>query len=584
MSFLEEIKLGLDLKSDALCRRLFEQHQSGSFCDVSLCIGKEKWIFMVHKAVMVANSPYFEAMFSSSFVEKTQEIVQIDPKSEIINTKESVESVLEFVYTSSISNPTVELLMEVCKVAQLWILDNLKKLAEYFLAANLSFDTCDILLEFSKNNDCKILYNSSLRFILANLDEIAISYEGKFNTDSSLFRELKALEILPYCDNEFEKMKKPCKESKTFVVFRKSKLDQYIFSGNLAKLTFPLESPDFQPVGLVYKISDTGIEISQFSIRLPNLIDLKLFGSKHCQEIVKSKVVSYAAIENDVYFGISNNNRFSGLLKYSIDFQTWDILPFIPGIIEARMTKTRTEYVTFFVKNTKEGMKLKVMNIQKSQFAFHETLLIIRSFEDGALVVEHEIPKINIPSGSLFYTSSPNVVQVCDELFFVFKYEILVLDAEGLFHCVTPRDVQIFDPSREDHRFYCVAVEEFEELLVVVHVKYNTEESVDMCYWQSENCKYRLNVFKYHMRKGYITIPQPFAADYNFKTLQTFYHEDTVYVCGTLNNDECFVQSYNVMLNCWKVEKKVSIEKTSEEYCYTNSFVVNSFKDNLFFK
>lgn len=522
-------------------------------------------------------------MFSSSFVEKNQATITIDPESEVINTQESVKSALEFIYTNNISNPSIELMLDVCKVAELWILENLKKLCEYFLASSLSFDTCETLLEFSKKNDCRILYNSSLRFILANLDEIAISNEGVFDPESSLFKELKSLAIILPTDGESETVKKSPKEAKTVVVFRKSKLDQYIFSGNLAKLTFPLENK-LHPVGLVYKISDLGVQISEFSIRLPNLIDLKMFGSRHCQEIVRSKIVSYAAIESDIYFGISNNNKFCGMLKYNIQFQSWDILPFIPGIIEARMTKTRTEYVTFFVKNTKEGLKLKVLNIQKNQFAFHENLLIVRSFEDGALVVENEIPKVNIPNGSLFYTSSPNVVQVGEELFFVFKYEILVLDAEGLFHCITPRDPDVFNASREDHRFHCIAVEEFDELLILVHVKYSPEESVDMCYWQSDNCRYRVNVFKYHISKGYLTVPQPISAEYSHRSLNTFYHEDTVYVAGRLEDGEPFVQSYNVMLNCWKVEKKVTMMNSDEEYCYTNPVAVTTFKENMFFK
>ena len=62
-STFEEIKSGLSLKSDELCQKLFEQHKNGSFCDVKLCIGKKKWIFEVHKAVLAANSPYFEGKF-----------------------------------------------------------------------------------------------------------------------------------------------------------------------------------------------------------------------------------------------------------------------------------------------------------------------------------------------------------------------------------------------------------------------------------------------------------------------------------------------------------------------------------------
>ena len=204
-------------------------------------------------------------MFTSSFVEKNQETIKIDPKSEIIQSQESVESALEFIYTNNISNPSLELMMDVCKVAQLWIVENLTKLCEYFLAASLSFDNCEILLDFSKRNDCRILYNSSLRFILANLDEIAISKEGIFDPESPLFKEMKSLDILLPNDIEPEPVNKAAKEAKTFVVFRKSKLDQYIFSGNLAKLEFQIDNDLSHPVGLAYKISDLGLKVSSTS-------------------------------------------------------------------------------------------------------------------------------------------------------------------------------------------------------------------------------------------------------------------------------------------------------------------------------
>jgi len=581
-SVIEEIRSGLHIRNDELCTILFQQQKNGNFCDVNLCIGTDKWMFNAHKAILAAKSPYFEVMFTSSFVEKSQETITIDPESEIIQSKESIECALEFVYTNTFTNPTFELMMDVCKIAELWMMEDLKKICEYFLAVSLTFENCETLLDFSKRNDCKILYNSSLRFILANLDEIAIKAQGVFDPGSSLFQVLKSLDIILPNEGETDATCKHNEETKTMIVFRKAKLDQYIFTGSLAKLTFPLENSHSCPIGLLYKISNQGLEICDFVIRLPSFIDLKMFGSKHCHEIVGSKIVSFAALGSDIYFGISNNNRFCGMLKYIVPFQAWDILPFIPGMIEARMTKTRTEYVTFFLKNTKEGPKLKVMNIQKNLFAFHENLLIIRSFEDGALVVENEIPKVNIPNGSLFYTSSPNVVQVGDELFFVFKYEILVLDSENLFHCITPRDSDVFDPGREDYRFYCVPVEELEELLILVHVKYNPEDSAERCYWKSESCKYRLNVFKYHTRKGFVAIPQPITAEYSYRTLQALYHDDTVYVAGFLTSGDTFVQSYNVMLNYWKEESNVDIVRNTEEYSYTNPVTLTGMRDDIF--
>merc|ERR1719419_161158 len=460
--------------------------------------------------------------------------------------------------------------MEMCKISEMWILDSLKKLCEYSLSTCINFDNVDSLLEFSKVTGCKILYMNCIRFVLTNFEEVSAQ------EDSYFVQELRSLQtILPFGEEDLEI--EASDNSRTLVLFRKAVVDEYMFCDSLAKLTFPLEQKNTHSVGLLYKICEKGFEITDFHIRLPNLIDLKMFGSKKCQNIIGSNIVSYAALHSDIFFGISNNNKFCGMLKYSILYETWDVLPFMPGMIDARMSRSRMEYVTFFIKNTKEGPSLKVMNIQKNAYAFHEHLLMIRSFVDGVLIVEHEIPKVHIPNGSLFYTSCPNVTQVGDEIFFVFKYEILVLDAENLFHCITPRDPDIFKPSEEEHRFYCVPIEEFEELLVIVHVKSAHDQPSDMCYWFSDKAKYRLNVFKYHIRKGYSSIPQPIPMEYSHRALHTTYHEDTLYVFGWLENGDSFAQSFNVMLNCWKIEKKISMFCNDRDYCYTNPFVIEDY-------
>ena len=77
-------------------------------------------------------------------------------------------------------------------------------------------------------------------------------------------------------------------------------------------------------------------------------------------------------------------------------------------------------------------------------------------------------------------------------------------------------------------------------------------------------------------------IPQPIAADYSYKSLHAFYHEDTVYVAGCLVTGDTFVQSFNVMLHCWKEEKDGKILKSTEEYCYTNPVTVTGLREDLF--
>jgi len=517
-------------------------------------------------------------MFTSSFIEKNQDEICIDPESQVIGSSESVELALEFLYTRNMSPApnSITLIMEVCQVAELWLVGQLKQLCEYLLSANLNIETCENLLRFAKENDCGFLHDCSLRFILSNMDEIAISNRGLFKTDSLLFEELRSLQqTLPMGD-----------EGRTMLAFKKTKIDQYIYSGYLAKLKFPFASEAPLPIGIVIRMIGSQVEVTDLKIRLPTYIDRKMFDLSYgCpQDIIRSKIVSYAAIDNDIYFGISNNNRFSGVLKYNILFQTWDILPFIPGTIEAKMTKTRTEHVTFFVKETREEKKLMVMNIQKNQFAFHESLLIIRSLEDGALVVDREIAKVNIPSGSLFYSESPNVVQVREELFFVFKQELLVLDAEGMFHCITPRDTDIFSPALEDFRLIAVPVVEFGELVVIVQVKYTEGQGVDRFAWSTEGCQYRLNIFKYNLKRGYVSIPQPPNIPCGSEVVTAFYYNDSVNILGCEVTGERFMLTYNVMLKSWSKDTKCTYNPSEEDYYYTSFYPVSGAQSNLFWQ
>ena len=91
-----------------------------------------------------------------------------------------------------------------------------------------------------------------------------------------------------------------------------------------------------------------------------------------------------------------------------------------------------------------------------------------------------------------------------------------------------------------------------------------------------------MNVFKYHTRKGFVSIPQPITAEYSYRTLHALYHDDTVYVAGFLTSGDTFVQSYNVMLNYWKEERNVDIVRSTEEYSYTNPVSLTGVRDDIF--
>jgi len=315
----------------------------------------------------------------------------------------------------------------------------------------------------------------------------------------------------------------------------------------LTQLNFPMDTNFNAPIGIQVSIKDEKLVIEDLNIRLPDFIDKKLFHSSFGspEDISGSFIVSYASINNDIYFGISKSFKFSAILKYNMSFKTWDILPFIPGSIEANISNTRMDFVTFFIKESKGEKKLMVMNIQRKNSVNDGTQLIIRSFEDGALIVEHEISKINIPSGSLFFNNSPNIFQVGEELFFVFDQELLVFDSDQLFHCITPRDLELFDPSKEDYRLLLVpSIEIHEEILIFVHVKYKVDGSAVLSsVWKEDDCKFRLHVFRYNLRKGFLHIEQPPVNRTGYYPINGFLMNDSIHCFEFLENEESFVIS-----------------------------------------
>jgi len=565
---IHELRKGLHIRDKFLSSQLYKQQKTGQFCDIKLIIGEKKWEVTAHKAVLAANSPYFETMFSSSFVEKVQSEIVIDPPSDIIDDEDAVQLVLQFIYTGHVDSDLLSLdtMCKVCQIAQLWLMDKLRKLVEYYLAANLTFENCEKLNTFARTNNLTTLYESSLRFVLSNLD-------GYSPNDSA---NLEFFIKDPLLLNQVNLIIEESSEDKTtLIAINKANILRTNVMGFLTQLNFGMDTNFYETVGIKVCLDGETILIEDFEIRLPDFVDKfhssfsKRFGSP--EDISGSHIVSFASIKDNIYFGIANNFKFSAILKYSIPFETWDILPFIPGSIEANFTNSRFNPVTFFVKEVKGEKELMVMNIQRNISSSEGTQLVIRSFEDGALIVQHEVNKVNIPSGSLFFNESPNVCQVGEELFFVFEKELLVFDSDQLFHCITPRDLDLFEPSKEDYRLLAVpSLDIHEELIILVHVKYRPNGSAVLSSaWKEEDCKYRLHAFRYNVRKGFLHIPQPPLINLGYFPVNGFLRNDTVCCFGFLENKESFVLSFNAGSRSWAEEKGFNIKTNNPELTHT---------------
>ena len=171
MSLIEEIKELLKYSDEPFLQSLYRSQQEGTYCDVELCVGRDKWSIPVHRVVLAARSPFFQTMFSSDFLERNSSVIVLDPAGEIFTTRESLDLLIEFLYTGNFYNhPGLDSVVQIFRASSLWILENLQRICEYFLAASLSLENCkDILVEARKYNS-DLLVQSSLRFMYSNQD------------------------------------------------------------------------------------------------------------------------------------------------------------------------------------------------------------------------------------------------------------------------------------------------------------------------------------------------------------------------------------------------------------------------------
>ena len=116
--------------------KLFETHK---FSDFKLNVNNE--IFHVHKAILAASSPVFEAMFEHDMMEKTEGIVDIvDVESEVF------KEMLRYMYTGKKPNFKKTDVFGLIAAADRYQLDELKIMCAIYLWNNLTTDNVSEIL------------------------------------------------------------------------------------------------------------------------------------------------------------------------------------------------------------------------------------------------------------------------------------------------------------------------------------------------------------------------------------------------------------------------------------------------------
>ena len=568
MSLIEEIRDLFKYSDEPFLQSLYRSQQEGAYCDVELCVGRDKWTVPVHRVVLAARSLYFQTMFNSDFLERNCSVIVLDPSGEIFTSRKSLDLLVEFLYTGNFSKPPgLQSVVELFRASSLWILENLQRICEYYLAASLSLDNCkDILYEARKYNS-DLLVRSCVRFMYSHQD-LAEDF-------SSIVEELSNL--------------KPCNistnQAKYYLAFHRiptnTPLNEFI-----AEIKFPSETETYKKVGVQFQVDAKGcVVITEFSIRLPTWIDFKHLGTRRSQEIIDSVIVCAAAMGESCFFGIANRTgnseyRFCGILEYHIKTEGWEMIPYIQDSIVSyyRLGSFHPKDLHFFVEqDCQNGPKLKIKSEDRDCW-------IVRSLEEEAIVVEQILPLERLTSEecrlefdfheewdddingeNVFDDKCENVFKINDDTFYQFDQTMIKMDVEDNIQEI---DLESKSSSDGVTSRFCVPLNGSRSFLVLLKLLRNHSSGLEARIFSLEG--------------GYRTISQPEDRSYHdSEQLHLLADEEAgkIYVIGKLSESgsseyEYGINIYTIDTDTWTFNYLENASAFDDNKYYTGHFPI----------
>ncbi|XP_032108991.1 kelch-like protein 38 isoform X1 [Sapajus apella] len=173
-----------DFSSDLL-RQLNSLRQSRILTDVSICAGA--WEIPCHRNVLASSSPYFRAMFCSSFREKNEAKVQLKG----IDSP-TLDQIVSYVYTGEV-RITADNVLPVMEAASMLQFPKLFEACSSYLQRQLAPSNCLGMIRLSEILSCETLKKKAREVALTSFPEVATSADLK---------ELCALELRDYLGDD----------------------------------------------------------------------------------------------------------------------------------------------------------------------------------------------------------------------------------------------------------------------------------------------------------------------------------------------------------------------------------------------
>ena len=144
-----EVKCDFKGHCSSLLNSFKKMSENRELCDVILTVGIKQ--FHVHKVILAASSPYFQAMFTSALQESAQKEINLKG-----SNAETVETLINCVYESTLTI-TVENATSVLALAAQWQMEKVVEVCGNFLLKHLDIENCLEMLFFADVHGCDVL-------------------------------------------------------------------------------------------------------------------------------------------------------------------------------------------------------------------------------------------------------------------------------------------------------------------------------------------------------------------------------------------------------------------------------------------
>ena len=182
-----EVKCDFNGHCSSLLNSFKKMLENRELCDVILTVGMKQ--FHVHKVILAASSPYFQAMFTSALQESA--LKEISLKGTI---SETVETLINCVYESTLTI-TVENATSVLALAAQWQMEKVVEVCGTFIGKHLDIENCLEMLIFADVHGCDVLKKAATDVSIVDFSGVCQT-EAFVNAPMEILLEFLKFDIL----------------------------------------------------------------------------------------------------------------------------------------------------------------------------------------------------------------------------------------------------------------------------------------------------------------------------------------------------------------------------------------------------